>query len=52
MGLTVGPQEGSQFAAGMQAPFDREVEQQSQCLAQGKREATFVMNHFWSAEHG
>jgi len=36
VGCTVGPQEGRQFAAGVHAPFDRQVEQQGLCLAQGK----------------
>ena len=36
IGLTVGPQERSQFAAGMHAPFDRQVEQQGLALRKGK----------------
>jgi hypothetical protein len=52
VGLTVGPQQGRQFAAGVHAPFDRQVEQQSLCLAQGKHEATAVMHLFGRAEHG
>ncbi len=52
VGLTVGPQKGRQLAAGMQASFDRQVEQQSLRLAQGKGEAAFIMKHFRSAEYG
>src|SRR5438876_11498434 len=37
--LAVGPQQSSELAAGMHAPFDRQVEQQSLRLAQGKGEA-------------
>ncbi len=52
VGLTVGPQEGRQFAAGVHAPFDCQVEQQGLGLAQGKGEAAFVMHHFGRAEYG
>ncbi|MFL5592347.1 MAG: hypothetical protein ACJ8DI_32515 [Ktedonobacteraceae bacterium] len=51
-GRTVGPEEGRQFAAGVQAPFDRQVEQQGLCLVQGKGEAAAFMHHFGRAEHG
>jgi hypothetical protein len=51
-GLTVRPEQGGQFAAGMHAAFDRQVEQQRLCLAQGKAEAAAVMIHFRRAEHG
>jgi hypothetical protein len=36
----------------MQAPFDRQVEQQGLRLAQGKREAAAIMKHFGRAEYG
>jgi hypothetical protein len=52
MGLTVGPQQSRQFAAGMQAAFNCHVEQQGLRLAQGKGEAAAVMIHFGRAEHG
>ncbi|OLD84402.1 MAG: hypothetical protein AUF64_01825 [Chloroflexi bacterium 13_1_20CM_54_36] len=51
LGLTVGPQQGGQFAAGMHAALDRQVEQQGLRLAQGKGEAMVMMKHFWGAEH-
>jgi len=51
-GLTVRPEQGGQFAAGMHAAFDRQVEQQGLRLAQGKREAAAVMKHFGRPEHG
>ena len=51
LGLTVGPQQGGQFATGMQAAFDRQVEQQGLRLAQGKAQAPAVMIHFGWAEH-
>ena len=51
LGLTVGPQQGGQFATGMQAAFDRQVEQQGLRLAQGKAEAAAIMIHFGRAEH-
>ncbi len=51
-GLTIGPEEGRQFAAGVHAPFDCQVEQQGLCLAQGKGEAAAVMKRFRRAEHG
>ena len=51
VGLTVGPQQSSQIAAGMHAAFNCQVEQQSLRLAQGKREAAFVMKHFWRSEY-
>jgi hypothetical protein len=51
-GLTVRPEEGGQFAAGMHAAFDRQVEQQRLCLAQGKAEAAAVMKDFRRAEYG
>ncbi len=50
--IAVGPQQGGELAAGMHAPFDRQVEQQGLRLAQGKREAAAVMIHFGWAEHG
>src|SRR5258707_15719899 len=43
VGLTIGPKEGSQLAAGMHAAFDRQVEQQGLRLAQGKGEAVAGM---------
>ncbi len=52
MGLAVRPQQGGQFATGMHAAFDRQVDQQAQRLAQGKAEAAAVMKHFGWAEHG
>ena len=52
VGRTVGPQEGRQLAAGVRAPFDRQVEQQGLGLAQGKGEAGAVVHHFGWAEHG
>ncbi len=51
-GVAVGPQEGSQLAARVQATFDGQVEQQGLRLAQGKGEATAVMKHFGRAEYG
>ena len=52
VGLTIGPQEGGQLAARMHAAFDRQVDQQGLCLAQGKGETASVMKHFGRAEDG
>jgi hypothetical protein len=52
LGLTVRPQQGGQFAAGMHAPLNGQVEQQSLRLAQRKGEAAFIMKHFGRAKHG
>ncbi len=52
VGLTIGPQEGRQLAAGVHAPFDRQIEQQSLGFAQGKREAATIIQNFGGAEHG
>ena len=49
--LAVGPQQSRQLGARVQAPFDRQIEQQGLRLAQGKAEAAAVMNHFGRAEH-
>ena len=52
VGLTVRPQQGRQFAARVHATFDRQVEQQGLCLAQGKGQAAALMIYFGRAEHG
>jgi len=49
--LAVGPQQSSELAARMHAPFDGQVEQQGLRLAQGKGEAAPFMKDFGRAEH-
>jgi hypothetical protein len=52
MGSTIRPQQGSELAPWVHAPFDRQIEQQGLRLAQGKAEAVAVVKDFWWAEHG